>query len=111
MQIGWLEFYKPYLKVIDSDNPYIRKVHDHYFSLFSGEDGQSSLNHIARFTVQCMGLANYEIFYHFNLRLFPNPLTGAAFTWYTKLSRNSIQSWSEMERKFLTQFFKAEPEV
>ena len=97
--------------MIDREKPYLMGVHDHYFSLFSGEDGQSTLKNIARFTVQCVGLANYENFYHFKLRLFPNSLTGAAFTWYTTLPRNSIQSWSEMERQFHTQFFKAEPKV
>ena len=56
-------------------------------------------------------LANYENFYHLKLRLFPNSLIGASFTWYTTLLRNSIRSWQEMERQFHTQFFKAEPEV
>ena len=56
-------------------------------------------------------LANYENFYHLKLRLFPNSLIGASFTWYTTLPRNSIRSWQEMERQFHTQFFKAEPEV
>ena len=81
------------------------------FSLFSRDDGQSTLKHVVRFTVQCGKLANYENFYHFKLRLFPNSLTKVAFTWYTTLPRNSIQSWQEMERQFHTQFFKAEPEV
>ena len=56
-------------------------------------------------------LANYENFYHFKLRLFPNSLAGTTFTWYTTLPRNSIQSWQEMGRQFHTQFFKAEPKV
>ena len=83
----------------------------HAFSLFSRDDDQSTLEHVARFIVQCEELANYENFYHFKLRLFPNSLTGAAFTWYTTLPRNSIQSWQEMERQFHTQFFKANPKV
>ena len=61
--------------------------------------------------MHCGELANYENLYHFKLRLFPNLLTGAAFTWYTTLPRNSIQSWQEMERKFHTQFFKVQLEV
>ena len=83
----------------------------HGFSLFSREDGQYTMEHVSRFTVQCGELANYENFYHFKLRLFPNTLTGAAFTWYTTSSRNSIQSWLEMERQFHTHFFRAEPKV
>ena len=79
--------------------------------LFFGADGQSTLEHVARFTVQCEELANYENFYHFKLRLFPNSLIGATFTWYTTLPRNTIQSWKEMERQFHTWFFKVELEV
>ena len=97
--------------MIDRENPYLRGYNIPDLSLFSREDGQSILNHVARFTVQCGELANYENFYHFKLRLFPNSLIGATFTWYTTLPRNSIQSWQEMERKFHTQFFKVELEV
>ena len=61
--------------------------------------------------MQCGELAKYENLYHFKLRLFPNSLKGAVFTWYTTLPRNSIQSWQEMERQFHTQFFRAKPEV
>ena len=66
---------------------------------------------LARFIVQYEELANYENFYHFKLRLFPNSLIGASFTWYTTLLRNYIRSWQEMERQFHTLFFRAEPEV
>ena len=69
------------------------------------------MEHVARFTMQCGELANYENFYHFKLRLFPNSLTRETFTWYTTLPRNSIQRWQEMEKQFHIQFFKVEPEV
>ena len=97
--------------MIDRENPYLREYKILDFSLFSREDGQSTLEHVARFTVQRGELANYENFYHFKLRLFPNSLTWVAFTWYTKLPRNSIRSWQEMERQFHTQFFRAKLEV
>ena len=89
-QIGCPEFYRPYPKMIDSENPYPRGYMILNFSLFSGEYGQSILEHVARFTVQCRELANYENFYHFKLRLFPNSLIRAKFSWYTTLPRNSI---------------------
>ena len=89
-KIGRLRFYKPYLKMIDRENPYPRGYMILDFSLFSREDGQSTLNHVARFTMQCGELANYENFYYFKLRLFPNSLTRVAFTWYTTFLRNSI---------------------
>ena len=90
MQIGCPKFYKPYPEMIERENPYptVYRIPD--FSFFSGEDDQSTLEHVARFTVQ---LANYENFYHFKLKLFPSSLTRATFTWYTTLPRNSIQSW------------------
>ena len=97
--------------MIDRENPNLMGYKILDFSLFSREDGQSTLEHVARITVQCGELANYENFNHFNLILFPNSLTSAAFTWYTTLLRNSIQSWKEMDRQFHTQFFKAELEV
>jgi hypothetical protein len=36
--------------------------------------------------------------------LFPNSLTGQAFTWYAALPANSINSWEEMEEKFQSHF-------
>ena len=69
------------------------------------------MEHIARFTIQCGELANFENFSNFKLRLFPNSLTGNAFTWYATLPRNSVLTWQEMERQFHTQFFRTEPEV
>ena len=97
--------------MIDRENPYPRGYRILDFSLFSGEDSQSTLEHVARFTMQCEELANYENFYHFKLNLFPKSSTRATFTWYTTLPRNFIQSWQEMERQIHTQFFKAELEV
>ena len=111
MKIGHPKFYKPYLEMIYNENPYLRGYRIPDFSLFFGEDGQSTLEHVARFTVQCGELANYENFYHFKLRLFLNSLTRALFTWYTTLLRNSIRIWQEMERKFHTQFFNFESKV
>ena len=110
-QVGRPKFYTPYLEAIDRESPYPRGYRILEFSLFSGENGQSTLEHVARFTVQCGEFANYENFSYLKLRLFPNSLTGDAFTWYATLLRNSIMSWQEMERQFHTQFFREEPEI
>ena len=56
-----------------------------------GEDGQFTLRHIAHFTIQYWELSNYEKFSNYKLRLFPNTLTGASFTWYATLQ--GIQSF------------------
>ena len=74
------EFYKPYPEMIDSENPYPRGYRILDFSLLFGEDGQSTIEHVARFTMQCGELANYENFYNFKIRLFPNSFTRAIFT-------------------------------
>ncbi|XP_038716903.1 uncharacterized protein LOC120010240 [Tripterygium wilfordii] len=100
------------MEYIDRKNPYPRGFRVPEFTLFSrGDEIQSIVEHIGRFTVQCGELANFENFDNFKLRLFPNSLTGPAFTWFSTLPRNSIGSWREMERAFHTQFFRAEPEV
>ncbi|XP_073059610.1 uncharacterized protein [Primulina eburnea] len=110
-QIGRPKFLKPYPDYVDVNNPFPKgyKVPD--FSLFSGENSQSSLEHIARFTIRCVELENLENFTNLKLRLFPNTLTGTAFSWYATLPRNSILSWRDMEKKFHTQFYRTEHEV
>ena len=56
--IGCPEFYKPYPEMIDRENPYPRGYMIPDFTLFSGEDGQSTREHVTRFIVQCGELAN-----------------------------------------------------
>lgn len=80
-------------KIIEKENPYPRGYKIPHFSLFSREDGQSTLKHVVKFTVQCEELANYENFYHFKLKLFPKSLTGTTFICYATLLKNFILSW------------------
>ncbi|XP_050136130.1 uncharacterized protein LOC126611831 [Malus sylvestris] len=72
------------------------------FSLFARESSLSSLEHVARFTVQC-GDVNSD--FH-KLRLFNLSLTGSAFAWYINLPPNSIQNWEELVEKFHEQFYR-----
>ncbi|XP_075483579.1 uncharacterized protein LOC142523731 [Primulina tabacum] len=111
MPINRPEFHKPYPDIVDRDNPYPREYHIPDFTLYSGEDGQSSVEHVARFTIQCEELANLENFSNYKLRLFPNSLTSTAFTWCATLPRNSIMTWHDMEHQFHTQFFRTVPEI
>ena len=39
--------------------------------------------------------------------MFPNSLTGQAFTWYAALTANSIGSWEEIEEKFKSHFARS----
>lgn len=57
------------------------------FTLFSGEDGRSTVEHIARLTLQCTETASNDFI---KLRQFLNSLTGSAFGWYLRLPPNSI---------------------
>ncbi|CAL8163077.1 unnamed protein product [Prunus armeniaca] len=60
------------------------------FTLFNGEDPHaSSVEHIGRFSVQCIAIENNPLL---KLRLFGNSLSGQAFTWYTSLPANSVQT-------------------
>ncbi|KAJ9168437.1 hypothetical protein P3X46_019961, partial [Hevea brasiliensis] len=104
-------FHKPHPNFIDRENLYPRRYHIPDFSFFSREDGQLTLEHIARFIIQCGELMNYENFASYKLRLFANSLTSIAFTCYSTLSRNSVCSWQGIERLFHTQFFRAESGV
>ena len=92
-QIGRLEFHKPFPKAINRDNPYPKGYRILVFSLFSSEEGQSTLEHVAKFTIQCTEVVNYENLCNLKLRLFPYSLTGCVFTWYATLLRNFIFLW------------------
>ncbi|CAL9004103.1 unnamed protein product [Prunus brigantina] len=45
------------------------------------------------------------------LRLFGNSLSGQAFTWYTNLPANSVQTWEQMESVFHDYYYRIQPEV
>ncbi|KZV58259.1 hypothetical protein F511_01110 [Dorcoceras hygrometricum] len=67
--IGRPEFHKPYPEMIDHNNPYPRGYKIPDFSLFTGEDGQSAVEHVARFTIKCGTLANLENFSRLKIRI------------------------------------------
>ena len=94
---------KPYPERIDREE-WTRgfKVPD--FTMFSGEDEKTALERISRFTVQCGEYCNNG---NRKLRMFPNSLTGQAFTWCVALPANSIESWEEMEEKFQSHFARS----
>ena len=77
-------------------------------STFSGEDGKSTMEHVRCFMAQ-YGEANQDE-YH-KLQLFPLSLTGTAFSCYSALAPNSVQSWAYMERLFHDHFYKPQPKV
>ena len=78
------------------------------FTLFSGVDKQTTLEHMARFTSQCGEISNADMLM---LRIFSSSLTGPFFTWYVNLPVGSIQTWQDMERAFHAQFYQVKPEI
>ncbi|CAL9030632.1 unnamed protein product, partial [Prunus brigantina] len=66
------------------------------------------VEHIGRFSVQCIAIENNPLL---KLRLFGNSLSGQAFTWYTSLPANSIQTWEQMENVFHDYYYRIQPEI
>ena len=57
------------------------------FTTFSGETREDAATHMARFKVQCGQYGNDDML---KLKLFGTSLSGAAFTWYSRLKPGSI---------------------
>ena len=45
---------------------------------------------------------------HLKIRMFPLSLSGTAFSWFSALAPNSVQTWSQLERKFHDHFYNGE---
>ncbi|XP_027337413.1 uncharacterized protein LOC113851132 [Abrus precatorius] len=78
------------------------------FTKFAGDSGESTVEHIARYAIECGDLARNE---DLKLKYFPSSLTKGAFTWFTTLPPNSIHNWNQLERRFHEQFFRGEAKV
>nr|KYP40071.1 Mitogen-activated protein kinase kinase kinase [Cajanus cajan] len=78
------------------------------FSKFAGELTESTVEHIARYGVECGDLANNE---YLKMKYFPSSLTKHAFTWFTTLPPNSIHTWVQLEGSFHEHFFIEETKV
>jgi hypothetical protein len=57
------------------------------FSMFSGEDGKTTLEHVGHFLEQCDEASANDTL---KLRIFPLSLSDTTFTWFTSLAPNSI---------------------
>ncbi|XP_027337099.1 uncharacterized protein LOC113850751 [Abrus precatorius] len=78
------------------------------FTKFAGDSGESTVEHITRYAIECGDLARNE---DLKLKYFPSSLTKGAFTWFTTLPPNSIHNWNQLERRFHEQFFRGEAKV
>jgi hypothetical protein len=100
-------YQKPYNHRFDTV-PYPQEARIPEFSMFSGENGRSTHEHIDQFLAHLGELTDGEAF---RVRLFSLSLTGTAFAWYAALPPNSINSWNELESKFHEHFFAGEYEL
>ena len=67
------------------------------FAKFTGEDATSTMEHIGCFLAQCGEVANQD---ELRVWLFLLSLSGSAFTWFTTMPPNSVNTWAELEIKF-----------
>jgi hypothetical protein len=78
------------------------------FVKFNGEDNRTTWEHIS----QCLAqLGEVGLVDSLKVRLFTLSLTGAAFSWFSSLSPNSIHSWEQLEHKFHDHFYSLENEL
>jgi hypothetical protein len=88
---------KPYPDWIDRVHQFPKGYKVPEFVLFSDEEKKSTIEHIARFSVQCGEARSKD---YLELRLFANSLTKSAFPWYMNIPPHSINSWYDLESKF-----------
>ncbi|KAK9740877.1 hypothetical protein RND81_03G067700 [Saponaria officinalis] len=94
---------KPYPDWIDHNNPYPHGFRIPDFTLFSGDDNVSAVEHLIRFTNQCREAADNG---YLKLRLFPSSLTGTTFSWYINLQNNSILDWKRFDGSVFRDFIE-----
>ena len=101
-------YMKPYLERVDLMYEFPRGFKMPDFTLFLGEEGHSTIEHIGRFTFQSGEVCNDSFM---KLRMFPSSLTRIAFTWYISLPPNSIYSWKNMEEQFYAKSYSTKPRI
>jgi hypothetical protein len=78
------------------------------FVKFSGEDNRTTWEHVSQYLAQ---LGEVGLIDALKNRLFSLSLTGTAFSWFSSLSPNSVDSWEQLERKFHDHFYSPENEL
>jgi len=69
---------------------------------FSDDDNKGHWEHIDQYILQ-LGKAGFHKV--LRIHLFSLSLAGTAFSWFSSLAPNSIQSWNQLERKFHDHFY------
>ncbi|CAM8890234.1 unnamed protein product [Rhodiola kirilowii] len=80
----------------------------HHLPKFSGARGESATGHLKRYHGSCHNLKPYGASVDdFKLKAFYFSLTDSATDWFLSLPSNSIYTWEEMQRQFLTKYYPA----
>jgi hypothetical protein len=88
--------------------PYPRGYRVTEFSMFSGDDGKTTLEHVGQFILQCGEASANDTL---KLRMFSSSLSGIAFIWFTSLAPNSVFTWAQLEQKFHKYFYSGDTEL
>jgi hypothetical protein len=91
---------KPYPSEYDLI-PLLPKYRLPEFTMFSGVEGSSSIEHMSRYLAQ---LGMILVSDPLRVRFFSQSLTGLAFGWYTSLGPDSIHTWKQLEEQFHIQY-------
>ncbi|XP_057426243.1 uncharacterized protein LOC130719648 [Lotus japonicus] len=78
------------------------------FTKLSGDSGESTVEHVARYQIEAGDLAINE---NLKMKYSPSSLTKNVFTWFTTLAPRSVHTWTQLERIFHEQFFRGECKV
>ncbi|CAM8963487.1 unnamed protein product [Rhodiola kirilowii] len=80
----------------------------HHLPKFSGTKGESAISHLTRYHGLCLNLkphgADVEIF---KLKAFYFSLTDAATDWFLSLPPDSIYTWDQMQKQFVSKYYPA----
>ncbi|CAM9002580.1 unnamed protein product [Rhodiola kirilowii] len=80
----------------------------HNLPKFSGTKGESATSHLTRYHGLCLNLkphgADVEIF---KLKAFYFSLTDAAADWFLSLPPDSIYTWDQMQKQFVSKYYPA----
>jgi hypothetical protein len=94
-------YQKPYPSHFDLV-PYLVGWRTPDFVKFNGEDNRTTWEHVSQYLAQ---LGEVDSIDALKVRLFSLLLTGTAFSWFSSLSPNSIDSWEQLECKFHDHFY------
>ncbi|XP_050895328.1 uncharacterized protein LOC127101945 [Lathyrus oleraceus] len=78
------------------------------FTKFTGDTEESIVEHVARYQTEAGDIENKE---DLKLKYFPSSLTKNAFTWFTMIPPQSIQTWIQLERLFHEQFYMGQSKI